>query len=124
MLDHQAKHASTQPSHCTFATAYQCSRLPGELTAARLRHSWDAVRLPAPTTPAAGRILSAAQPEPQRGIREAYRVCKEGGLACMIGPVYPTFWLSRMFADVWMLFPTEDEYIEVSGHHVITDAQP
>lgn len=30
----------------------------------------------------------------------------------MIGPVYPTFWLSRFFADVWMLFPKEEEYIE------------
>ncbi|KXZ49108.1 hypothetical protein GPECTOR_23g39 [Gonium pectorale] len=51
-------------------------------------------------------------PEPQRGIREAYRVIKEGGVACVIGPVYPTFWLSRFFADVWMLFPKEEEYIE------------
>lgn len=30
----------------------------------------------------------------------------------MIGPVRPTFWLSRFFADMWMLFPTEEEYIE------------
>ncbi|KAG2260867.1 hypothetical protein Bca52824_080161 [Brassica carinata] len=32
--------------------------------------------------------------------------------ACLIGPVQPTFWLSRFFADVWMLFPKEEEYIE------------
>lgn len=51
-------------------------------------------------------------PEPQRGIKEAYRVIKEGGIACMIGPVHPTFWLSRFFADAWMLFPTEEEYLE------------
>lgn len=51
-------------------------------------------------------------PDPQRGICEAYRVVKPGGLACLIGPVHPTFWLSRFFADVWMLFPTEDEYME------------
>ena len=38
---------------------------------------------------------------------------KEGGLACMIGPVHPTFWLSRLFADAWMLFPTEQEYMDV-----------
>ncbi|CAN1300302.1 2-methyl-6-phytyl-1,4-hydroquinone methyltransferase, chloroplastic [Linum perenne] len=25
---------------------------------------------------------------------------------------YPTFWLSRFFADAWMLFPKEEEYIE------------
>lgn len=51
-------------------------------------------------------------PEPQRGIREAYRVLRQGGVACVIGPVYPTFWLSRFFADMWMLFPKEEEYIE------------
>lgn len=51
-------------------------------------------------------------PEPQRGIREAYRVVKEGSIACVIGPVHPTFWLSRLMADAWMLFPTEDEYME------------
>ncbi|KAH9764755.1 2-methyl-6-phytyl-1,4-hydroquinone methyltransferase [Citrus sinensis] len=51
-------------------------------------------------------------PDPQRGIKEAYRVLKIGGKACVIGPVYPTFWLSRFFADVWMLFPKEEEYIE------------
>ena len=52
-------------------------------------------------------------PEPQRGICEAYRVLRPGGVACMIGPVHPTFWLSRWMADLWMLFPTEAEYIEV-----------
>ena len=51
-------------------------------------------------------------PDQQRGIKEAYRVLKLGGKACLIGPVYPTFWLSRFFADVWMLFPKEEEYIE------------
>jgi MPBQ/MSBQ methyltransferase len=51
-------------------------------------------------------------PDPQRGIKEAYRVLRIGGVACLIGPVYPTFWLSRFFADMWMLFPKEEEYIE------------
>lgn len=51
-------------------------------------------------------------PDPQRGIKEAYRVLTIGGVACLIGPVYPTFWLSRFFADMWMLFPKEEEYIE------------
>ena len=51
-------------------------------------------------------------PDPQRGIKEAYRVLKIGGKACVIGPVYPTFWLSRFFADMWMLFPKEKEYVE------------
>ncbi len=31
----------------------------------------------------------------------------------MIGPVHPTHPVSRFFADMWMLFPTEDEYFEV-----------
>eukprot|EP00879_Flechtneria_rotunda_P004690 GHRR01004954.1.p1 GENE.GHRR01004954.1~~GHRR01004954.1.p1 ORF type:complete len:313 (+),score=64.06 GHRR01004954.1:258-1196(+) len=49
-------------------------------------------------------------PEPQRGITEAYRVTKPGGIACIIGPVHPTHPVSRFFADMWMLFPTEQEY--------------
>ncbi|KAJ9548206.1 hypothetical protein OSB04_020749, partial [Centaurea solstitialis] len=64
----------------------------------------------------ADRYVSAGSieywPDPQRGIREAYRVLKIGGRACLIGPVYPTYWLSRFFADMWMLFPKEEEYIE------------
>ena len=38
---------------------------------------------------------------------------RPGGLACMICPVHPTFPLSRAMADLWMLFPTEEEYIQV-----------
>ncbi|CAI9297280.1 unnamed protein product [Lactuca saligna] len=64
----------------------------------------------------ADRYISAGSieywPDPQRGIKEAYRVLKIGGKACLIGPVYPTYWLSRFFADMWMLFPKEEEYIE------------
>lgn len=75
----------------------------------------DAEDLPFPTD-YADRYISAGSieywPDPQRGIREAYRVLKIGGKACIIGPVYPTFWLSRFFADLWMLFPKEEEYIE------------
>lgn len=114
-------------------------------------------------------------PEPQRGITEAYRVTKPGGVACIIGPVHPTHPVSRwvlvfelmvcadvesvgfmasdlpstcscacalstrvygspsftlpppplprlpspghsavrrFFADCWMLFPTEEEYMQ------------
>ncbi|KAJ7530805.1 hypothetical protein O6H91_14G019900 [Diphasiastrum complanatum] len=75
----------------------------------------DAENLPFGTD-YADRYVSAGSieywPDPQRGIKEAYRVLKKGGKACVIGPVYPTFWLSRFFADVWMLFPKEEEYIE------------
>ncbi|CAA7394882.1 unnamed protein product [Spirodela intermedia] len=74
----------------------------------------DAENLPFPTD-YADRYISAGcieyWPEPQRGIKEAYRVLKPGGLACVIGPLYPTFWLSRFFADSWMLFPKKEEYI-------------
>ena len=35
-------------------------------------------------------------PDQQRGIKEACRVLKLGGKACVIGPVYPTFWLSHI----------------------------
>ena len=77
----------------------------------------DAEDLPLPTD-GFDRYVSAGSieywPDPQRGIREAYRVVNQGGLACLIGPVHPTFWLSRFFADVWMLFPTEAEYLEAS----------
>lgn len=80
----------------------------------------DAEDLPFPDD-AFDRYVSAGSieywPEPQRGICEAYRVTRNGGIACIIGPVHPTFWLSRFFADVWMLFPTEDEYIQVRLYH-------
>ncbi|CAM0879522.1 unnamed protein product [Alopecurus aequalis] len=75
----------------------------------------DAEDLPFPSD-TFDRYVSAGSieywPDPQRGIKEAYRVLSVGGIACVIGPVRPTFWLSRFFADMWMLFPTEQEYIE------------
>jgi len=75
----------------------------------------DAEDLPFPTD-SFDRYVSAGSieywPEPQRGICEAYRVVKPGGLACMIGPVHPTHPVSRFFADAWMLFPKEEEYME------------
>lgn len=49
-------------------------------------------------------------PEPQRGIAEAYRVLKPGGLATIIGPVRATNAFSRFWCDLWMLFPMETEY--------------
>ena len=49
-------------------------------------------------------------PEPQRGIAEAYRVLKPGGIAVMIGPLEPANWLGRLIANIWMLFPSENQY--------------
>lgn len=51
-------------------------------------------------------------PEPQRGIKEAYRILKSGGVATIIGPVRATNWFSRFWCDLWMLFPMESEYRE------------
>jgi MPBQ/MSBQ methyltransferase len=49
-------------------------------------------------------------PDPQRGIAEAYRVLRRGGVGVVIGPVRPAGRLARLLADVWMLFPEEAEY--------------
>ena len=49
-------------------------------------------------------------PDPQRGIAEAYRVTRAGGVAVVIGPVRPANRLARRLAEAWMLFPGEDEY--------------
>ncbi|BBH10257.1 S-adenosyl-L-methionine-dependent methyltransferases superfamily protein [Prunus dulcis] len=58
----------------------------------------------------ADRYVSAGRPTAWH--QGSIQGLKLGGKACLIGPVYPTFWLSRFFADVWMLFPKEQEYIE------------
>lgn len=74
----------------------------------------DAEDLPFPTDHF-DRYVSAGSieywPEPERGIAEAYRVLKPGGVALMIGPLRPQNWLARAAADTWMLFPEEAEYV-------------
>lgn len=73
----------------------------------------DAENLPFATA-YADRYTSAGSieywPEPQRGIAEAYRVLKPGGMATIIGPVRATNPISRFWCDLWMLFPMESEY--------------
>ena len=49
-------------------------------------------------------------PNPEQGIREAYRVIKPGGIALLIGPLEPESRIGRFFADTWMLFPSDAEY--------------
>lgn len=62
-------------------------------------------------------------PEPQRGITEAYRVVRPGGIALMIGPLRPQHPLGRWAADMWMLFPEEREYREWFERAGFTDIE-
>ena len=49
-------------------------------------------------------------PNPQKGITEAYRVIKAGGMATLIGPLDPPNSLVSFAANTWMLFPKDEEY--------------
>lgn len=73
----------------------------------------DAENLPLPSN-SFDRYVSAGSieywPDPAKGIREAYRIVKPGGLALMIGPLEPANPVGRFIAELWMLFPKEEEY--------------
>jgi MPBQ/MSBQ methyltransferase len=84
----------------------------------------DAERLPFDTD-RFDRYVSAGSieywPDPQRGVAEAYRVLRPGGVALLVGPVRPSRRLVRWLADVWMLFPGEDEYRALFEHAGFTE---
>ena len=73
----------------------------------------DAENIPFPTDKF-DRYVSAGSieywPNPQKGITEAYRVIKEGGVATLIGPIDPPNALVSFAANAWMLFPKDEEY--------------
>ncbi len=73
----------------------------------------DAEEIPVPTD-WFDRYVSAGSieywPNPQKGITEAYRVIKQGGIAVLMGPLEPQNAFARFIANTWMLFPTKDEY--------------
>jgi MPBQ/MSBQ methyltransferase len=75
----------------------------------------DAENIPA-ATDQYDRYVSAGSieywPNPQQGICEAYRVIKPGGIATLIGPLEPESRLGKFIAEVWMLFPKDEEYRE------------
>ena len=75
----------------------------------------DAEALPLPTDHF-DRYVSAGSieywPAPERGIAEAYRVLAPGGVALVVGPVPPGDRMLRWLGELWMLFPTEEQYRE------------
>ncbi len=86
----------------------------------------DAENLPYPTDHF-DRYVSAGSieywPDPGRGIAEAFRVIKPGGIALVIGPLRPKNKYARAIADIWMLFPEEDEYRRWFREAGFTDLQ-
>jgi MPBQ/MSBQ methyltransferase len=108
--------ARVDPAHVTMLdqSPHQLARAAGRATLADCtRVLGDAEALPF-SDGAFDRYVSAGSieywPDPQRGITEAYRVLRSGGVAVVIGPVRPAGPIARALADLWMLFPELDQY--------------
>jgi MPBQ/MSBQ methyltransferase len=86
----------------------------------------DAEALPFPDD-SFDRYVSAGSieywPDPQRGIAEAYRVLREGGVGVVMGPVQPAGRVVRALADLWMLFPSVSDYRTWFERAGFTDVQ-
>jgi MPBQ/MSBQ methyltransferase len=101
------------------------SRAKPELASCR-RVLGDAEALPF-ADDAFDRYVSAGSieywPDPLRGIAEAYRVTRPGGVVLVIGPVRPANRFARWLAEAWMLFPPESDYREWMAAAGFTDVR-
>jgi MPBQ/MSBQ methyltransferase len=73
----------------------------------------DAEALPFPDT-SFDRYVSAGSveywPDPARAVAEAFRILRPGSIALIVGPLPPAGRVARALADLWMLFPPEEDY--------------
>jgi MPBQ/MSBQ methyltransferase len=121
--------ARVDPLHVTMLdqSPHQLARAARRPALAGVRRvEGDAEQLPF-ADDAFDRYVSAGSieywPDPQRGIAEAYRVLRPGGVGVVIGPVRPAGRLARALADAWMLFPEQRQYREWFERAGFTDVQ-
>jgi MPBQ/MSBQ methyltransferase len=121
--------ASVSPSHVTMLdqSPHQLARAAKRPALAGVRRLLgDAEALPF-AEDSFDRYVSAGSieywPDPQRGIAEAYRVLRPGGTALVIGPVRPAGRTARVLADLWMLFPSVEQYRTWFAHAGFTDVR-